>query len=101
MRIEPAPSVPSAATPIPVATAAAAPPLDPPALRAVSHGFAAGGPTGFTVPAVQPNSEVVVLPISTAPAARSRAAAGASESGTQAAYRELPRVVRTPAVGTR
>ena len=39
MRIEPAPSVPSAMGPMPDATAAAAPPLDPPVVRDVSHGL--------------------------------------------------------------
>src|SRR3990172_10728170 len=39
MRIEPPPSLPSAMGPNPAATAAAAPPLDPPAMRAGSHGF--------------------------------------------------------------
>src|SRR5690348_2136328 len=38
MRIEPPPSLPSAIAPIPAAIAAAAPPLDPPAVCAGFHG---------------------------------------------------------------
>ena len=43
MRIEPPPSVPCATGRMPAATAAAAPPDDPPADRVVSHGVTAGG----------------------------------------------------------
>ena len=44
MRMDPAPSLPWAAGARPAATAAAAPPLDPPADRDRSHGVLAGGP---------------------------------------------------------
>src|SRR5580658_10082699 len=44
MRMEPPPSLPWAAGARPAATAAAAPPLDPPADRVRSHGVRAGGP---------------------------------------------------------
>ena len=47
MRIEPPPSLPCAKGTSPAATAAAAPPLDPPADRERSHGVRAGGrPSG-------------------------------------------------------
>ena len=47
IRIEPPPSEPCATGTRPAATAAAAPPLDPPAIREVSHGVTAGGaPSG-------------------------------------------------------
>ncbi len=49
MRIEPPPSDPCAADANPAATAAAAPPLDPPAERDRSHGVRAGGATSFSV----------------------------------------------------
>ena len=39
MRTDPAPSVPNAALPIPHASDAAAPPLDPPGVRLRSNGF--------------------------------------------------------------
>ena len=42
MRTEPPPSVPSAIVSMPSATAAAAPPDEPPALRDVSHGLRVG-----------------------------------------------------------
>ena len=41
-RIEPPVSVPSAHGALPAATAAALPPLDPPGIRARSHGFSVG-----------------------------------------------------------
>jgi hypothetical protein len=44
MRIDPPPSLPWAAGASPEATAAAAPPLDPPADRDRSQGVRAGGP---------------------------------------------------------
>ena len=49
MRMEPPPSLPWAAGARPAATAAAAPPLDPPADRDRSHGVRAGGPTAVSV----------------------------------------------------
>ena len=49
MRIDPAPSLPGAAGASPEATAAAAPPLDPPADRDRSHGVRAGGPIRVSV----------------------------------------------------
>ena len=49
MRIDPPPSLPWAAGASPAATAAAAPPLDPPADRLRSHGVRAGGPIAVSV----------------------------------------------------
>src|SRR3954468_6265076 len=43
VRIEPPPSLPCATGSRPPATAAAAPPLEPPAIRLVSNGVTAGG----------------------------------------------------------
>ena len=80
MRIEPPPSVPTASGPIPEATAAAAPPEDPPGVFAGFQGLRVMPVSGLSVTPFQPNSGVVVLPSSTAPASRSRAAAGASSS---------------------
>src|SRR3989304_4661107 len=60
MRREPPPSVPIASGPRPAATAALAPPLEPPGVRSVFHGFRVipkrrlwGGP-------IQPNGGAVV-----------------------------------------
>src|SRR5690349_20604713 len=49
MRMEPPPSLPWATGASPDATAAAAPPLDPPADLARSHGVRAGGATSPSV----------------------------------------------------
>jgi hypothetical protein len=49
MRMEPPPSEPCAKGSSPAATAAAAPPLEPPASSAVSHGQRAGPATSFSV----------------------------------------------------
>src|SRR5262245_30646615 len=78
MRIEPPPSVPTASGPIPDATAAAAPPEEPPGVFSLFHGLRVMPVSGLSVTPFQPNSGVVVLPSSTAPCSRSRAVAGAS-----------------------
>src|SRR5262245_26074643 len=80
MRIDPAPSVPTLSGPSPAATAAAVPPDEPPGVLAGSHGLRVIPVSGELVSALHPNSGVVVLPISTAPASRSRAVTGASTS---------------------
>src|SRR5881394_4495899 len=78
MRIEPAPSVPTASGPMPDATAAAAPPEEPPGVFFGFHGLRVMPVSGLSVTPFQPNSGVVVLPSSTAPCSRSLAVAGAS-----------------------
>ena len=60
------------------ATAAAAPPEEPPGVFAGFHGLRVMPVSGLSVTPFQPNSGVVVLPSSTAPCSRSRAVAGAS-----------------------
>src|SRR5271169_70536 len=80
MRTEPAPSVPIATGPIPDATAAAAPPDDPPGVILVFHGFLVMPVSGLSVVPLMPNSGVLVLPNTTAPASRNRAVTGASTS---------------------
>ena len=82
MRIEPPPSLPWAAGARPAATAAAAPPLDPPGVRAVSHGLRQGPFSSDSVTAVRPSSGVFVFPITTKPASFSRRTTAASKSGT-------------------
>ena len=78
MRIEPPPSVPSAKGAMPVASAAALPPLEPPAVRSGSHGLRVIPVAGLSVTPFQPSSGVVVLPISTAPCRRRADTTGAS-----------------------
>lgn len=85
MRTLPPPSVPSDSGPAPRATAAALPPLDPPAVRERSHGLRVIPLSGESVTPFQPNSGVVVLPMKTAPCSRSRATEGASSSQRPAA----------------
>ena len=58
---------------MPAATAAAVPPLEPPGVRAVSHGLRVMPCTLVLVKLSVPNSGVEVLPTGTAPAALSRA----------------------------
>ena len=49
IRIDPPPSAPIAAVANPAETVAAAPPLDPPGVIEVSHGFLASSPNLFSV----------------------------------------------------
>src|SRR5207245_10052141 len=61
MRIEPPPSPPWLNAHRPAATAAAAPPLDPPAVRVRSTGLRASGQIGPSVPGRGPNSARFVV----------------------------------------
>src|SRR5699024_11222477 len=72
IRMDPPPSLAWAAGTILAATAAAAPPLEPPALRSKSQGVRAGGATAGSVYGGKPNSGVLVLPTMSVPAWRSR-----------------------------
>src|SRR3972149_5998362 len=69
MRIEPPPSLACAIGTIPLATAAAEPPLDPPVVRSVSQGLRLAPKSFGSVVGTRPNSGVFVLPITTRPAA--------------------------------
>src|SRR3954454_17568424 len=80
--MDPAESVPVAAVTRPAATAAAEPPLDPRVLSDGSQGLRASGASRFFVSPSNPNAGVLVLPTITAPAARNRATAGQSSTGT-------------------
>lgn len=88
---EPPPSVPTLNGPIPRATAAALPPLEPPAVRVEFQGFTVDPVRGLSVTPFHPYSGVVVFPRRTAPCSRSRAATGASSS-----YSWLGSIVRDP-----
>ena len=68
IRIEPPPSFPWAMGTNPAATAAAEPPLEPPVLRPVFHGFRVGPNNCGSVVGKRPNSGVLVLPTMTSPA---------------------------------
>ena len=84
----------------PAATAAAPPPVEPPGLRSVFHGFLHGPPSRFVVSPIIPNSGRFVLPSITAPAPRMRSTGSESSSGTRSAWNSDPMVVRTPAVSS-
>ena len=97
MRIEPPPSLASASGTMPAATAAAAPPLDPPVLRARSHGLRHAPSASDSVEGSSPNSGVLVLPSTIRPASSLRRTKGGVCSDTRCANRREPCVQRTPA----
>src|SRR5690606_28216598 len=101
MRIEPPPILPWAAATSPAATAAAAPPLEPPAVHPGRHGLRVGGPSAVSQYREQPNSLVAVLPRLMVPAARKAATTSSSYSGTKSVNASEPYVVRTPRVACR
>ncbi|CAH0259655.1 hypothetical protein SRABI128_03110 [Microbacterium sp. Bi128] len=90
MRIDPPPSDPIAAGSSPAATATAAPPLDPPAPADVRQGSRAGEWMRGSVKPVSPNSDVLVLPRLTAPAASIASARGSDATGTRSARAREP-----------
>mgnify|MGYP006921041939 CR=1 FL=1 len=96
MRTDPAPSVPTESGPMPAATAAAVPPEEPPGVLARFQGLRVMPVSGELVSPLQPNSGVVVLPSSTAPASRSLAVTGASAAATCALRTREAAVVGTP-----
>ena len=78
IRTLPAPSEPMAAVTRPAATAAALPPDEPPGVWLRDHGFRVCPKAGPLVNGHWPNSQVLVLPTITAPAARSLRTTSAS-----------------------
>jgi hypothetical protein len=78
MRIEPPPSLPCAIGSIPDATAAAAPPDEPPGVRSRSHGLRVGPLRRDSVLGRIPYSGSAVLPTITKPASRRRRTKDAS-----------------------
>src|SRR5450755_1978902 len=83
--MEPPVSLPSAPAASPADTAAALPPLEPPAVRERSQGFRIGPNALFSPDEPMANSSMLVLPTSTASAARRRATTVASYGGRQPA----------------
>ena len=81
MRIDPPASFPWAMGTMPEATAAAEPPLEPPAVRSVSQGLRVGPKSRGSVDVPIANSGVFVFPITIAPARLSRSTSGPSKSG--------------------
>jgi hypothetical protein len=79
IRTDPNPSDPSAAGTNPAATAAEAPPEEPPGVWSTFQGFRVAPNAGPSVIGHCPISGVLLLPTITAPAAFSRRTASASE----------------------
>ena len=94
---EPPMSEPSASGTMPEASAHAAPPLDPPALRVGSTGLRVVPKIVLNVWLPAANSGTFVFPIGTAPARRIRSTTSSSRSGTLSASSGEPYVVRHPA----
>ena len=65
-------SDPNAATTVPLATAAAEPPLDPPGTRSGATGLCTGPKAEFSFDEPMANSSQFVLPMMTPPAPSSR-----------------------------
>ncbi len=82
IRIEPPESVPRAASQRPAATAAAEPPLEPPARRPGATGFGTVPKCGFWELTPYANSCRLVLPQTTQPALSARRTASAVCAGT-------------------
>ena len=95
MRIDPIPSEPRAIGASPAATAAPLPPLLPPGVRLMSHGFRVDPNSTVSVNDQIIISGTAVLPTMTAPAARSRRTTSAS-SVLAGPYAALPYVVTSP-----
>src|SRR5437870_10121506 len=98
-RSEPPRSVPSASGHIPVASAAAEPPLEPPAVSARFHGLRVAPKTALVVLGPKANSGVFVLPRMMAPASRRRRTTSASASGTWSSKSLEPQGVGSPRLG--
>src|SRR5262245_44562062 len=96
-RIDPPMSDPTSSAVRPAASAAALPPLLPPGVRARSHGFPVTPKIGLADCQSASMGGTLVLPISTAPAARRRPADGASWAETYPFHSGTPHVVPRPA----
>src|SRR5215472_6573594 len=100
-RMEPPVSMPSASGASYAATAAAEPPDEPPGTLVVSHGLRDVPYPEFSVDEPIANSSMFVLPISTAPAFRSRLVIVDSYGGCQPSRMRDPQVVGMPTVVNR
>src|SRR5262249_42827130 len=100
MRTEPPPSVPIAIGPRPAATAAPAPPDEPPGVRSTFQGLRVTPFRGESVTPLWPYSELVLWAKTMAPASRSRATAGASASAGSLAVSLLPMLAGQPLTRT-
>ena len=99
MRIEPRPSFPCANSTCPLATAAAAPPDEPPGVRAGFHGLRVTVSSLSVVPHKH-SSGTAVRPMTTAPAARSLRTTVWSLSAGARLVAADPTVIGSPATDT-
>src|SRR5712691_9479981 len=91
-------SPPSSRAVKPAATAAAAPPDEPPGVRSRFHGLRVTPKSSLSVCQSAQSGGTFDLPNTIAPAALSRATGTASRSGTCSAQTAAPHVVRNPSV---
>ena len=98
IRRDPPPSPPVAMGARNAATAAAAPPLEPPGVRVVSQGFLPVMPREFSQVPTKPSSEQFVFPRMIPPAWRMRSRNAALFCGMWSLKMMDPLVVRMPAV---
>src|SRR5436309_6881813 len=98
MRIDPLMSLPTSNGVRPAATAAAAPPLEPPVVRSRFQGLLVRPKIGLSVCRLIAIGGTLVLPSRIAPAPLRRAATVLSCVGRYSAKGGCPAVVRTPAV---
>src|SRR5439155_20973443 len=96
-RIDPPPSLPTPPADIPAAIAAASPPLDPPGVRARSHGLLVRPYNKLSLSHAISSSGVLVTPSTIAPALRRRATSGASSAAIFPIRRRVPASHRKPA----
>src|SRR6478736_9011035 len=89
-RNEPPMSLPCAIVPIPAATAAPAPPDEPPHVMSGSHGFSVNPCSGFSVKPRNENSGVLVRPMTIAPAFLRLRTTGASDGATRSLFAGTP-----------
>src|SRR5262249_60968065 len=96
-RTHPPPSLPTPPADIPEAIAAASPPLEPPAVRDLSHGLLVRPYSRLSVSHAISSSGQFVVPRMTAPAFRNRTTGVASHAATYPALSRVPASQRSPA----
>ena len=89
-------SLPCATAPMPAATAAAAPPDDPPGVTPASHGFKVRPCSALSVNHRQEKAGVLVRPMTTAPARRRFATTGLSSAAITSRNATTPLLVGKP-----
>src|SRR5262249_14993778 len=101
IRIDPPPSLACAIGTMPEATAAAAPPLDPPGVSSTFHGFRVGPNSLGSVTGTRPNSGVFDVPTTIRPAASLRLTISVEKVAMLSLKNSDPNVSRTPLFGVR